>query len=257
MPCFPVLATSGAKLAILVGFLAVAGAIYWLTRSIIPVVAAVVTLAVPTALIHAMLTACVSSNSSTPIGAILPSGNASSLLPPGGGGASGSGQAVTTPTVVFSMVVLLALFGVIGMLLLSTGDDETEEPVASESDESEPDVAAIGQAAGEAADRIEQEADLENEVYRAWAEMTESLDVARPESSTPAEFAAAAVDAGMDSEDVNELTDLFEEVRYGGADPTEERERRAIDALRRIESTYADRSNGARTASESQNNSDT
>jgi hypothetical protein len=44
----------------------------------------------------------------------------------------------------------------------------------------------------------------------------------------------------MDRGDVAELTRLFETIRYGGATPTEERERRAVEALRRIESTYAE-----------------
>jgi len=79
---------------------------------------------------------------------------------------------------------------------------------------------------------------VENEVYRAWREMTGHLDVENPESSTPAEFAAAAESVGMDDAHVAELTDLFREVRYGGAAATDDREQRAIDALRAIESTY-------------------
>jgi hypothetical protein len=70
--------------------------------------------------------------------------------------------------------------------------------------------------------------------------MTGYLDVDSPESSTPAEFADAAVDAGMSDGDVDELTRLFEEVRYGGKDPTDDRESRALAALRRIDSEYAD-----------------
>jgi len=69
--------------------------------------------------------------------------------------------------------------------------------------------------------------------------MTDHLEVRDPTSSTPAEFATAAVEAGMAREHVDELTELFEAVRYGGADVTEDRERRAVEALRRIEATYA------------------
>ncbi len=97
------------------------------------------------------------------------------------------------------------------------------------------DVAAVGRVAGRAADRIETGADAENEVFRAWQTMTEYLDVDRPDSSTPAEFAAAAVDIGLDSEAVGELTAEFEAVRYGGESATAEREERAVAALRRIE----------------------
>jgi hypothetical protein len=102
------------------------------------------------------------------------------------------------------------------------------------------DVAAVGRVAGRAADRIQTGVDADNEVYRAWAAMTEHLDVERPASSTPAEFADAAVAAGIDRADVEELTGLFAAVRYGGEAPTDERERRAVDALRRIEEAYAD-----------------
>jgi len=103
-------------------------------------------------------------------------------------------------------------------------------------------AATIGNVAGEAADRIEEDTgtSVENEVYRAWREMTRPLDVDRPESSTPAEFATAAVEGGVSRRDVDELTELFEEVRYGGYDPDENRERRAVDALRRIEEQYSD-----------------
>ncbi|RJS95802.1 DUF4129 domain-containing protein, partial [Halococcus sp. IIIV-5B] len=97
-----------------------------------------------------------------------------------------------------------------------------------------------GRAAGRAADRIEHDAGLENGVYRAWREMTDHLDVARPESSTPGEFARAATEAGMRGRDVDELTDLFTRVRYGDERVTDERERRATSALRRIEETYAE-----------------
>jgi hypothetical protein len=100
---------------------------------------------------------------------------------------------------------------------------------------------AIGRVAGRAADRIERDvgAPVENEVFRAWREMTERLDAPSPRSSTPGEFAQAAIEAGLDPADVSELTDLFREVRYGGADPTSEREERAAAVLRRIEREYA------------------
>lgn len=97
---------------------------------------------------------------------------------------------------------------------------------------------SIGRAAGVAADRIVGNAAVDNEVYRAWVTMTDLLDVPNPDTSTPADFAAAAVDAGMDREDVEELTALFRAVRYGPGEATPNREQRAVDALRRIESTY-------------------
>ena len=70
--------------------------------------------------------------------------------------------------------------------------------------------------------------------------MTTHLPVDNPASSTPAEFADAAVAAGMDREDVAELTRLFEAVRYGDEPITPEREDRAVAALRNIERSYGD-----------------
>ncbi|MUV61919.1 DUF4129 domain-containing protein, partial [Halobacterium sp. CBA1126] len=113
--------------------------------------------------------------------------------------------------------------------------DPVPEPADGEDEET---LDALGSVAGDAADRIAADADVENEVYRAWREMTEHLDVDNPEASTPAEFAAAASDAGMAREHVDELTDLFRSVRYGGAEVTAEREQRAVDALRAVEASY-------------------
>ncbi len=169
------------------------------------------------------------------------------FLSPGGGapGIGGEGDAVSTPEALFLVVVVAALLASALVLLAAGGDDEDDgarggddAPDAS-SDASDPDLAAVGRTAGAAADRIES-GGADNEVYRAWREMTAVLDVDRPASSTPAEFAAAAVDAGVEPEPVDRLTDVFERVRYGGADPTGERERRAVEALRRIEAAHGE-----------------
>ncbi|MEY7848171.1 DUF4129 domain-containing protein [Natrarchaeobius sp. A-rgal3] len=114
------------------------------------------------------------------------------------------------------------------------GSDGVEESAVAGSH------AAVGAAAGRAAERIEATRDVDNEVYRAWLEMTRPLEVDRPETSTPGEFASAAVDAGLEREDVDRLTALFEDVRYGQAETTDEMESRAIAVLRRIEGEYAD-----------------
>ena len=160
---------------------------------------------------------------------------------PGGApaGPESSAVPVVEPPTVLVVLFGLVLLGAAAVVLRLTGDDVAEFDAEEESAPA-PDVAAVGRAAGRAADRIEAEADVENAVFRAWREMTGGLEVANPASSTPAEFAAAAVDAGMDREDVDELTGLFEAVRYGGFDADEARERRAVAALRNIERTYAD-----------------
>jgi hypothetical protein len=166
----------------------------------------------------------------------------------GGNNSSGGsmGQAAdavaSQPSLLLGIILVVLILAAVVLLVVATGDTgEAADEQAAPDPEPEPvDVSAVGRAAGAAADRIAGEADAENEVYRAWAEMTEHLAVDGPESSTPAEFAEAAIDAGMAPDDVRELTALFEEVRYGTEEATEDREARAIAALRRIEAGYAE-----------------
>ncbi|WP_459194076.1 DUF4129 domain-containing protein [Halosimplex sp. J119] len=139
---------------------------------------------------------------------------------------------------------ILGVFGVIlvataAVLMRASGDQNitTMEPEADEEGD-ETDVMDLAAAAGRAADRLEEHnADVDNEVYRAWWEMTSMLDVPNPDSATPGEFAEAAIDVGLGEDDVRELTRLFEEVRYGKRD-AESREQLAIDVFRNIEDEY-------------------
>ena len=112
------------------------------------------------------------------------------------------------------------------------------EPVPTEPEHDRPELARIGARAGEAARRIESHGRADNEVYAAWAGMIRLVNVDDPETCTPREFATAAVEAGMNPEHVEELTTLFELVRYGNRSP-KSYEDRAVDVLRAIESTYA------------------
>ncbi len=163
------------------------------------------------------------------------------------GGGTGVGDTVaqlTTPESLASLLLLVAVVAALVAALASRGgeddeeDDDWEVPDEDVDHEIEYDLDRIGAAAGAAADRIDGDADVSNEVYRAWREMTRFLRVDSPGSSTPAEFADAAVAAGMDPDDVGELTELFEAVRYGDETATDERARRARAALRRIERAY-------------------
>lgn len=161
------------------------------------------------------------------------------------GGATGigsGGEAFSAPEFAFVVLVVVALLASLA-LMLTAGRDDDDDGASAEPDEPadlDPNLDRFGRVAERAADRIEADADVDNEVYRAWREMTELLDVDRPESSTPAEFADAAVEAGVAADDVRELTAVFEEVRYGGAEVTDDRERRAVEALRRIADGYAE-----------------
>lgn len=113
---------------------------------------------------------------------------------------------------------------------------DPEEP-ESPSDDISP--TAIGAVAATAAAEIETAEDVDNEVYRAWASMAALLDVEAPETSTPGEFETAAIEAGMDPEQVRRLTELFESVRYGAAETTPERAQRAQETFERIADTDA------------------
>ncbi|WP_416838807.1 DUF4129 domain-containing protein [Haloferax sp. DFSO52] len=240
-PCLPWLLSPSVLALVAAGFLLLGGYAYWETRSLLPPIAVVFALGPPVVLIFGLLTACnrtfsFSTRAATAAGNI-------SLFSPGGAGSLGSGadgvQSVSPPMILFSIFLVGALAIALVMLVTGTSDspDDSDQELAPES---RPNVAAVGHVAGAAAERIESgETDVENEVYRAWAEMTELLDVPNRQSATPAEFATAAVDAGMARDDVTELTTLFEAVRYGGIEATEARERRAVEALRNIESTYA------------------
>ena len=78
------------------------------------------------------------------------------------------------------------------------------------------------------------DASVENGVYRAWATLTDRVDVDRPEAATPGEYARAAVERGLDRDAVERLRAAFEAVRYGDAPVTEERERAARAAADRL-----------------------
>ncbi|MFB6197406.1 MAG: DUF4129 domain-containing protein, partial [Halobacteriaceae archaeon] len=99
----------------------------------------------------------------------------------------------------------------------------------------------VGQEAGRAASRIRAEPDAaENAVFEAWSRMVAPLDGLDHETSTPREFEIAAINAGVDSGDAEELTRLFEDVRYGGVSVSEDLANRAIETLERIEEKYAE-----------------
>lgn len=72
-----------------------------------------------------------------------------------------------------------------------------------------------------------------NEVHRAW--MTLDERVGGKGTETPREVEREAIDAGLPAAEVRTLRRLFEEVRYGGVDPDEERVARARQLKRDVE----------------------
>ena len=235
--CFPFLLSplfvAGALLV-----LSVVGYIIYRKRDIYALVGAYGLFLLPAFLLYLLLTDCQRVSETDVGGSPLPDYNISF---PGGAGGAGQAGSGSVPTASPAFLILLGalVLVVLVVFLRESGDDPVdgrEEP-ATEAEES---LAAVGAAAGRAADRIQDRSQVENQVYRAWAEMTDHLDLARPETLTPAEFAAEARAAGMDPAHVADLTDLFREVRYGGQAVTPDREARAVETLRKIEMAYAE-----------------
>lgn len=160
----------------------------------------------------------------------------------GGPSIPGSGVALdvslNVPPWALLGVAGVVLLGAVGLMVRSMNEEDVVVP--SEEVEDEPDLDEFAAAAGRAADRIEEHAvDVDNAVYRAWVEMTDLIEVDNPDVYSPGEFAQTAVDLGMDEADVNELTRLFNEVRYGDRDAST-REDQAVAVLRNIEAAYGD-----------------
>ncbi|MFP8888467.1 DUF4129 domain-containing protein [Natrialbaceae archaeon A-CW2] len=159
----------------------------------------------------------------------------------GEGGADTERETDNQVPPILAAVGLLAFIFIAGLLLSNRSPGGKESNTESAVDaEPTSDQLAVASAAGRAADRIDDanSSALDNEVYRAWREMTEGLEVDRPETTTPGEFADAAIEAGLAREHVDELTELFQDVRYGHEETTDEREQRAVSILREIEATY-------------------
>lgn len=72
-----------------------------------------------------------------------------------------------------------------------------------------------------------------NEVERVWVEMAERGDVVVDPGMTPTECADRLGAKGFDRDAVEELTELFQRVRYGSAVTTTERVERARECLQR------------------------
>jgi hypothetical protein len=158
---------------------------------------------------------------------------------PGGGtmqNMTGGPAAPPMPPALVAGLFGVLVLGSAVMLIRLTSEEETFEPVEEEPEQ--PATADFAAAAGRAADRIEEaNVSVDNAVYRAWYEMTALLDLEAPETVAPVDFVDAAVEAGLDRDDVEELTELFNEVRYGEKS-AEPREERALAILRTIEETY-------------------
>ena len=242
--CLPFLQEPPALFAGLLLFGGLFVATYRSTKSRLAGLAVCGAVGLPAGLLWAALAFCGSRNP-TPMTTPTPTAdraatNATGGAEGGSGGLGGGVEALSSPSLLIALFVVVALLVVV-VAALSAGSGRgsaSKEPPDEELPDEEP-AEAVGRLAGSAADRIDAaDADAENEVYRAWTRMTAALDVESPETTTPREFQRAAVEAGMDRSDVTALTELFESVRYGGLEPTDEQETRAVETLRRIEADY-------------------
>ncbi|ELZ24108.1 hypothetical protein C475_12702 [Halosimplex carlsbadense 2-9-1] len=82
--------------------------------------------------------------------------------------------------------------------------------------------------------------DPDEVVERAWVDLVERADATDPVARTPAEVRRSAVEAGLDPDAVETLTESFRAARYSGDSPDETR--RA--AVRRARRALADDSGG-------------
>ncbi|MDZ7689383.1 MAG: carboxypeptidase regulatory-like domain-containing protein [Halobacteriales archaeon] len=82
--------------------------------------------------------------------------------------------------------------------------------------------------------RVVLDTDSENDVYVSWSRMIERADIDGIRTKTPSEIAEEAKDAGLNPGAVDEITDVFEEVRYGEGEPTQEQKERAKRAFERL-----------------------
>lgn len=226
--CIEALDSTVGTFGVVLAFVAVVGLIYYRFNFATSLLASW-TLLPPVMLVYFLVTDCGGSGGGVPNLA-------------GGGGSDAYGDAIApisnVPPWTLGVLIGAVFVGAAVLLYRSTGEDEFVVPGDEDGGDTDPDVDQFAEAAGRAADRIEKHnADVDNTVYSAWLEMTGLLNVERPETYSAGEFATAAIDVGLGETDVSELTELFNEVRYGGKD-AESREDRAVTVLRNIESQY-------------------
>jgi hypothetical protein len=159
-----------------------------------------------------------------------------------GGDLFGDGEGRNIGSLSTTGYELLALLGILvfavtvyRLQVASDPDRTREDETAQRADQTETAAPFGAQTGARAVSELTLDESAENEVYLAWGEMVDHLDVDGPDSTTPGEFASAAVDAGMQQQDVTDLTRLFEDVRYGGHEPTDARERQAREIRERID----------------------
>ncbi|AGN01932.1 hypothetical protein L593_09935 [Salinarchaeum sp. Harcht-Bsk1] len=133
-------------------------------------------------------------------------------------------------------VLGIAVLGLTAVGLRSGERDRSEDVVATGDDV--PGIRHTARSAGRADRSLD--APPVNDVYRAWRELADGVDLHDVDSTSPRQVARRAIGAGYPADAVASLTELFECVRYGDASATPERERRARAAADRIDAAEPD-----------------
>ena len=80
--------------------------------------------------------------------------------------------------------------------------------------------------------------DFDDVIIRCYAEMNQTLqaenDIRRAQTMTTYEFAQELLEKGFPTRPVEQLTQLFEQVRYGNQQPGEHKKQVAIESLQEI-----------------------
>ncbi|WP_330630265.1 DUF4129 domain-containing protein [Halocatena halophila] len=163
----------------------------------------------------------------------------STATTPGGtggvGGGSGSATVLPEPLLVAGVVLAVVVGALVFILYGTDRFGSLTIPTPSGQSATAPTESTItGTPDEQPVAEYSPETPSENAITEAWRSMATQLSLPL-ETTTPREFAEAAIEAGMDPAAVETLTDLFEATRYGTESATSAREQRAIDAHRRID----------------------
>jgi hypothetical protein len=137
-----------------------------------------------------------------------------------------SNWVVIVASLILAVLITLLVAGVIWFFLLRR-NRQIDEPLER-----------IAEEAQVAVDAIEAGGDLRNIIMRCYAEMSRVLSekrgLNREQFMTPHEFEAILAGKGVPREPVEQLTHVFEEVRYGNRMPGKKEELKAVDGLMAI-----------------------
>lgn len=238
LPCLEFLTHDQFFISAIITLIIVAYILHRIAGILVPIGLYVVA-AAPVILIYRLLTACVPAERSQVTLFSISEGavaNATSIsLPlPGLGGADTAAGSVE-PTSLFLFVLLgVGLLIAIIILYESTGDDLPTEPTPQPTTGTPWQISSKSVETTQSLTHLENSVIADNKIYQAWKKMTEEVDIPRPQTSAPREYAEKAIEEGKHPRAVERLTALFEEIRYGTKQPTPESETQAEEALEEI-----------------------